>query len=138
MWGVPSTREKYRKNPLSLISFMLEHKGQGSLFTYLQDKGWASSTSASTRTTFEDFTIFETSISLSPTGLEHWKEVVQSVYQYIAVIRSTPDEEMMRMWAEMKACHELDFQFQEKAKLLHVLSSFTVIIIHPDTHALSL
>jgi len=36
MWGLPPTRAMYRKNPLSLIGFVIGQKGTGSLFALLQ------------------------------------------------------------------------------------------------------
>ena len=81
----------------------------------MQDKGWASSTSAGIRTNFEDFSLFEASVSLTPLGLAHWEEVVAAIYSYISVLKDAPDEELVRIWNEMRACNALEFQYQEKS-----------------------
>ena len=80
MFGMPPTRAEYRKNPTDLISFLLSHKGPGSLFSALQSKGWASGVSAGTRTDTDDFSIFQVSVALTPDGFDHWEEVLKMVY----------------------------------------------------------
>jgi len=116
MFGVAPTRDLFRASPCRLIGNLLAHKGRGSIFALLQDKGWATSTSAGVRTEFKnDFTIFEFSVALTPSGLEHWEDVLTIFYQHLSLIASASDETLLRSWQEIRAVSSLEFQFQEKA-----------------------
>lgn len=41
-WPVPASRPLYKSEPLSYLSQMLGHEGEGSVFALLKGRGWAS------------------------------------------------------------------------------------------------
>lgn len=112
--ALPPVRTHYKSNPSRLLGFLLSHKGEGSLFSRLQARGWASTVSAGTRTSFEDFSIFQISVSLTESGLAQWEEVVGCVYEHIRVIRAASVAELQRVWSEIREMSALEFQFSEK------------------------
>lgn len=75
IWELPVTKSLYRKNPCTLLGFLISYKGLNSWFALLQDQGWATSTSSNVRTEFNDFTFFDASVALTEDGLVHWEEV---------------------------------------------------------------
>jgi len=114
VWHLPGTAELYRKNPCTLLGFLLGNKGEGSWFAALQDKKWATTTSAGVRTTFGDFTLFEATVSLTEEGMKHWEQVMALLYQNIDAVRAASDAELQRAWTEMRTINALDFQYREK------------------------
>lgn len=114
IWELPPTSDLYREDPCALLGYLLGHKGEGSWFAALQDKKWATSTSAGVRTTFQDFTLFEATVSLTEEGLQHWMSVMALLYKKIEAIRAASDDKLQAYWAEMRAINALDFQYKEK------------------------
>jgi len=138
VWQLPDTSALYRSNPCSLIGYIVGNKGVGSVFAALQDRGWATSTSAGMRTTFEGFTLFEASASLTEAGLEHWKEVVSLLYQAIETVGKSSDDELRRIWSELRTINIVDFQYQQKQtayELAPYLASH--MLDYPPHHILS-
>lgn len=115
LFSLPSTRGQYKTDPCRLLRHLLNHKGEGSLFSKLQDKGFISSTSAGTSIDYVDFKIFEISATLTPTGFDNYEAVIQSIYNHIRMIIETPDTELQRVWKEIKSISAIDFNFQEKS-----------------------
>ena len=114
MIPLPPSRSMYRANPSRLLGHLVSYKGEKSLFSLLQSKGWINSLSAGTRTSFEDFSLFEVSMSLTVEGLEHWEEVVSCVYNHLRMLKSLSDAELQRIWSEIKTISSLEFQHQDK------------------------
>ena len=115
VWQLPGIKEKYSNAPTALLSYVLGHKGIGSLFSLLQEKGWATSTGAGTRTTFgDDFSLFEVSVALTVSGLENWEKIVSLIYKQIANIRNAKDDKLNELWEELRIVRALDFQYLEK------------------------
>lgn len=115
IWELPPSNNLYREDPCALLGYLLGHKGEGSWFAALQDKKWATSTSAGVRTTFHDFTLFETTVSLTEEGMQHWVSVMALLYKKIEAIRGASDEQLQSVWAEMRAINTLDFQYKQKS-----------------------
>lgn len=137
-WGLPPTKELYRSNPCRLLSFLLSHKGPGSLFALLQDKSWATSSSGGIRTEFEDFSIFEMSVSLTPEGLEHWEQVTQLVYDYINIVESASVDELLRIWEEIRVSGRINFKYQQKSTAYELAPDLVDnMLSYPLHHVLS-
>ena len=111
--------ELYRSHPSRYLSHLIGHEGPGSILSYIKAKGWANGLSAGGATVCHGAGIFEISIRLTKDGLANYKEVVKTVFQYIALIKETPPQE----WIvdEMKGMNEVDFRFKQKTPA----SSFT-------------
>ena len=114
MFALPPTRGLYRSNPLRLISHLINQKSEGSLFSHLQAEGWITSISGYTRTSFEDFAVFEVSASLTPEGLEHWEEVVGCIFSHLKMIQNSDPDELIRIWKEIQTINKLEFQYSDK------------------------
>ncbi len=124
IWQFPYSKFKYKENPSHLLSFLLNYKGEGSLFAYLQDQRYATSLSANIRTHFPEFTLFEVSLSLTKEGLNDYEKIVSAVYDYLELISTHLSKDgtsggdgdhLTRLWEEMKAIRKINFLFEEKA-----------------------
>lgn len=109
----------YDTQPSRYISHLIGHEGPGSILAYIKAKGWANGLSAGAMPVCPGSAFFTVSIRLTEEGLEKYQEVVKVLFQYIALIKSTPPQE----WIvdEVKGMSEVDFRFQQKSPA----SSFT-------------
>lgn len=114
IWVLPSVRENYRSDPSRLFSFLLGHEGKGSLFAFLQNKGLVTALSAGNRTSFQDFSLFQVTVSLTPDGLAQRLEIVKTIYSFVNILHNMSDNEIHRYWEEMRICDEVSFRYQMK------------------------
>ncbi len=73
---IPPFHEHYRTKPLSHISNILGHEGQGSLLAKLKNAGWAEGLSAGPGMAELDTATMAINIGLTPAGVEHTDEIV--------------------------------------------------------------
>jgi secreted Zn-dependent insulinase-like peptidase len=127
IWQLPYHPTAYRINPCVLIGYVMNYKGPGSIFSALQDAGYATALSAGIRTTFPNFTFFDINISLTEQGLAEYGKVVDTIYAYIALLQKansastsevqSTQQEIERIWKEMKIIKEINFHYQEQGSV---------------------
>lgn len=116
----------YETQPSQFISHLIGHEGPGSILSYLKDKGWASTLSAGGYSVCPGTGFFEIDVSLTPTGLEQYHEVVKVVFQYISLLRENPPLEWMH--EETKNLAEVDFRFRQKSPASRFTSSVSSVM----------
>ena len=109
----------YMTHPSRYISHLIGHEGPGSILAYIKAKGWANGLSAGAMPVGPGTAFFTISVRLTEEGLTKYREVVKTVFQYIALLRETPPQK----WIvdEVKGMAEVDFRFKQKSPA----SSFT-------------
>ena len=100
---------------MRLAAQIVSAKGEGSLFAALQDLGWATAAGGGTRVDTATFSVFEVSVSLTPSGYEHYEEVLALTYSHLRFLAAVPNDDYKRLWGEMQAQNQIGFNFQEKA-----------------------
>ncbi len=110
---IPPFHEHYRSKPLSHISNILGHEGQGSLLAKLKNAGWAEGLSAGPGMSELDTATLVINIGLTPAGVENADEIIDLVFQQIELVRSDGVEEWL--FDEQKVLADVGFQFVEKA-----------------------
>lgn len=112
--------ESYRKtvdqSPSSILSHLLGHEGEGSIFALLQNHGMVNSLSAGPRVSAPDFQLFQLDMGLTEKGEKHWKEVVDMVFAYCRLLNQKLEEEsknnsdeFRRIWGESIKLDEIFF-----------------------------
>ena len=101
----------YRQKPLQYIGNILGHEGQGSLLSWLKDKGWAEGLAAGTGLSYSGGSTFNITIKLTREGVPHVDDVVAALFQAINRIRQTPDQQWL--YEEQKQLAEQSFRYQE-------------------------
>lgn len=87
----------------------------GSIFAFLQERGWSTGTSAGVRTSFaKDFILFEVSVALTLEGLKNWQFIVSLLYQQLENCKNAGNEKLMELWEELRIVRALEFQYLEK------------------------
>ena len=84
---LPAVDKFYRQKPLSYIAHLLGNEGSGSLMSLLKTRGFINTLAAGGGVSGSNFREFTVSLNLTPKGLDHIDEIVQTVFQYIELIR---------------------------------------------------
>lgn len=105
-------QDKLEKN-IQLISHLLGHEGEGSLFAYLKKQGWVEALSSGLFLNYPGGAMFSVNVQLSPSGFERKQQVLQQVFATIGLIA----QQGIEVWRydEMSKVSMLEFNFQPKA-----------------------
>ena len=68
MFALPPAHEYWRQKPLSYLSHLLGHEGDGSVLALLKSLGWATSLSAGAMHFSKDFEMFLVTVDLTKEG----------------------------------------------------------------------
>lgn len=121
MFPLPEFRTQWRKKPLHYISSLVGYEGQGSLLSYLKEKGWVTSLSASPGHDLETEGTFMVMMQLTEAGLENYIPVTQALLQYVELIKKQGLIEAL--YNEEKQLSDISFRFMEKSEPIHLTSS---------------
>lgn len=86
IFPIPEVNSLYRIKPTAYIGNLLGHEGEGSLFALLRQRGWVESLSAGLGIANRDSATFMVGIELTPEGDTHRDQVIDLVFQHIALI----------------------------------------------------
>ena len=105
--------EFYGQKPLHYIGNILGHEGQGSLFSYLKNQGWAEGLGAGLGLSYKGGATFNITIRLTESGTKNTDEIAAAVFHTINLIRESKNPEAL--FKEQKALAQQQFRFLEKA-----------------------
>jgi len=110
--------EEIRKyHPSDVISHLLGHESPGSLHALLNDLGYLNGLSSGTSLGASDFSMFGVSLALTPKGMEKRDEVLDLVFQWIALIRKEANNDTSQLLSkfhdEICQMNEVGFRFSE-------------------------
>ena len=108
----PSMDAFYRENPLSYVSNLLGHEGEGSLHAVLKQRGWIHSLSGGGGRYDRDNAVVTLDIELTDAGASRIDEITDAVFAYIELIR----DHGVQAWRyrEQQQLAQLAFRFQDK------------------------
>ncbi|SPO45716.1 related to STE23 - Metalloprotease involved in a-factor processing [Moesziomyces antarcticus] len=109
---IPDQGPHFRSKPGSFLSHFIGHEGEGSILSHLKKKGWCDRLSAGATGDANGFEFFKISIDLTQEGLKNHEKVLESVFKYIHLLRTSNLEQ----WThdEVAQLGELMFRFKEK------------------------
>jgi len=95
----------------SYMAHMMSREDPGSILSYLRKRQWANSVSASTSSSFSDFSVFSITIACTDTGItEHVSDIVESVFAYLNIIRDAGA--LKWYFDEISALSAIKFRFK--------------------------
>lgn len=114
VFPLPETLSHYRTKPVTYISNILGHEGEGSLLSYLKRQGWADSLGAGDGLDFTNGASLDITIALTETGLRHVDDITMATFQAIRRIR----ENGLQPWLydEQARLSDLRFRYMEKTE----------------------
>ncbi|KAF1343553.1 STE23-like protein [Delphinella strobiligena] len=121
--------ELWESQPSKYISHLLGHEAPGSILAYIKARGWANGLGAGPMHICPGTAHFSVSIRLTEDGLKNYKEVVKSVFQYIAMIKEHPPQEWVV--TEMAQLADVDFKFKPKIPASKTTSSYSGVMQKP-------
>ncbi|GAB2665436.1 insulinase family protein [Vibrio panuliri] len=125
---MPSSDEYYHTKPLSYFAHLLGYEGDNSLMLELKEAGWITSLSAGGGASGSNYREFNVSCTLTEKGLNHTDDIIQAVFNYIAIIKARGFDEWR--YLEKKAVLESAFRFQEPTRPLDMASHLVVNMQH--------
>lgn len=119
----------YETYPSRYISHLIGHEGPGSILAYIKAKGWANGLSAGAMPICPGSAFFTITVRLTEDGLTHYREVVKTIFEYIAMIKEHPPEQWI--FDEMKNLAEVDFRFKQKSPASRFTSRLSSVMQKP-------
>jgi secreted Zn-dependent insulinase-like peptidase len=119
-WELPCMFAHWDSKPTDYLGHLMGHEAEGSLLSYLRQRGWATGCSAGLGEEGIEFAsshaLYSMSFSLSETGLVHWREVVTATYAYIGMLRWYSAEQGWPEWIfnELKQLAEVSHQYSDE------------------------
>ncbi len=107
-------RQDYDVKPVSYLSNLIGHEGEGSLLSLLKRQGLAQSLSAGGGLSWHGGGLFSVNIALTAKGVAEHDRVVQLLFSYVDMLRRAGPRE--RIYQEQSQLADLDFRFQESVE----------------------
>lgn len=114
---VGNPRAHLYSQPLHLIGDILGHEGEGSLYQYLQTKGWAESLSAGIGIEYNGGGLFGIKVALTEAGLQHVDDVTDAVFYALKLVREQGVAKSR--FEEQQRINRLDFEYLEQVSAIH-------------------
>ncbi|XP_026333644.1 insulin-degrading enzyme, partial [Hyposmocoma kahamanoa] len=108
---IPDTRNQYKSGPGHYLSHLLGHEGPGSLLSALKARGWCNSLVGGSRIGARGFAFFGVQVDLTEQGIEHIDDIIQLVFEYIAMIKAMGPQRWV--WEEQRDLLAMDFRFKD-------------------------
>lgn len=105
-----------KTKPHRVISHLIGHESPGSLHYFLNTKGYLMGLSSGAALDASDFSIFSVSLSLTPKGMLAKEEILDLIFQWIALIKkiAVDQPELLAMYHdELRQISLTNFKFRE-------------------------
>ncbi|GAA5900202.1 uncharacterized protein JCM6883_002774 [Sporobolomyces salmoneus] len=111
---LPDLKSKWQTKPGQYVSHFIGHEGAGSILAELKDRGWATSLSSGCSNGSAGFDFLRININMTATGLKNYEQILSIVYEYLALLRSSPP--LKWSWEESSQLGRIGWRFKEKGQ----------------------
>ncbi|CAI5728102.1 unnamed protein product [Peronospora effusa] len=116
-WMIPPILGQHHQKPSDYIACLLGHESEGSVLSYLKERGWISAITAGVTDTdgYDCGTYaakFNVTMKLTPEGISHWEDIVLAVFEYLHMLKV--DGCPKWVFDELAALADISFRFQEE------------------------
>jgi len=98
--------------PYRVLSHLFGHESPGSLHALLNEEGYLNGLSSGVGIDASDFCLFSVTISLTPKGMAQQDEVLDLLFQWIALVRENKDQLQLHH-DELRQISDMNFKFRE-------------------------
>lgn len=121
---IPPEISKYKNASSRFLGHLIGHEADGSLFSLIKAKGWATGLSAGETESSHDYAFFVVSIELTEEGQDHMKEILGLFFSYVDILKN---EGGVAQWIfdEVRAVCETKFHFQDKRPPFQLVTSLS-------------
>lgn len=113
IFTIPEAYTRRLSKPLSYLTHILGHECAGSIADTLISKGYALGVNAGYDHTLDYFTNVELKISLTETGLQNIDAILETVGDYLHLLRQTPPQSWI--YEEIRKMAELRFNYRSNS-----------------------
>ncbi|KAI0634940.1 LuxS/MPP-like metallohydrolase [Trametes polyzona] len=111
---LPDLREHFTSKPADFLAHFLGHEGPGSIYTCLKKAGWLLELSAGASGSSRGVQFFKVGCKLTAEGYLHYREVLNVIFSYISLLRSSPLPRYH--FDEVSTMAQIRFRFKEKTQ----------------------
>ena len=116
IWSMPAQTEFYRIKPLKFYIWLLKHRGEGSILSYMKRNDWANDLREIETEENNYHSKLRIQFRLTESGLANWEQVVKSVFSYLAMIRNLPEGERARIFNEINRIDDIGWTSKEEGE----------------------
>ena len=119
---LPPMPSDQASNLLAIPSYLIGHEGEGSILNLLKQEGLATELLIGSFLGTKLKSRVEIVIRLTKDGLKNWQRVYQVIFSYVKMSQEMSQQELQRIYQEVKSIHEATWQcLEEKAASHNVL-----------------
>jgi len=118
--------ELRKTRPHRVLSHLMGHESPGSLHHLLNEKGLITGLSSGAALDASDFSLFSVSLSLTPKGMKAKDEILDLIFQWIALIKKVATEDpalLAKYHNELQQIGMTNFKFREQGNPMDFCSS---------------
>lgn len=86
-FSIPDPTQDYLSKPDRYLAGLIGHEGEGSLLAVLKQKNWATGLSSGSQMPTGTEALFGISIELTPSGDQHYQEIIALVFDHLQLIK---------------------------------------------------
>jgi len=130
--------ELRKTRPHRVLSHLIGHESPGSLHYLLNEKGFITGLSSGAALDASDFSLFSVSLSLTPKGMKAKDEILDLIFQWIALIKKVATENpvlLAKYHNELQQIGIMNFKFREQGNPMDFCSSASELMFetkHPE------
>ena len=113
---LPSYQDKFKSNPLEIISHLIGHESEGSLLSSLYNQNLALELASYKLHVADLFSYFIIEIKLTDSGMKDYKRVIRNVFEYLAMLKKEGLPEYILK--EIQTINQISFRFKNKTNSL--------------------
>lgn len=116
-WQIPPQGSLWKSKPTDYIGHLMGHESKGSILSACKEQNWVTSCSAGLNgfggiENASSHGLFTITFTLTQNGVQHWDQVVHTVYQYIGMLRNQRHMPSY-IYEELFKMNEAAYQYQE-------------------------
>ncbi|GAB5413112.1 MAG: insulinase family protein [Congregibacter sp.] len=120
---IPDYRADYLAKPMSYVSNLVGHEGEGSLLSALKAAGLADGLSSGTGLHWRGGALLSVTVSLTEQGVAAYEDVLKTVFAYLEMLRNEGPQR--RIYNEQSSLAELAFRFREPTEPIRYVSALS-------------
>ncbi|EED30991.1 peptidase M16 domain protein [gamma proteobacterium NOR5-3] len=120
---IPDYRSDYHAKPMTYVSNLVGHEGEGSLLSQLKREGLADGLSSGTGLDWRGGSLLSVTVALTEKGVADYERVLQNIFAYLELLRSQDPKEWI--YDEQSAVSALAFRFREPSAPMGYVSSLS-------------
>lgn len=114
-WDVPSYHNEPLRSPHNFLAYLIGHEGKNTIHYFLTQLGYITELYAGSDFNCEDRVIFEVGMTLTPSGMEHKKEIIYTIINYINLLKDKLNtKHFEKLYNELLTLNAFKFKYSEK------------------------